>query len=487
MNDGMKPPLNRRDGRLDTSVAPLADAHPGLSGVLPLNDGHDAFAVRAVLADAAERSLDVQYYIWHDDLSGTLLFDALRRAADRGVRVRLLLDDNNTSGMDDLLSALNAHPNIEVRLFNAFRFRRWRPLSFLFDFARLNRRMHNKSFTVDESATIIGGRNIGDEYFGASRDVAFEDLDVLAIGPVVADVAADFERYWNSASATPAENLLAPAAERALDALAAHAADLAGSGRATEYLQAVADSSLLRDLLAGRLYWIWAPTRMVSDDPAKGLAREKPQDLVWRRLAETLGTLKRELYLVSPYFVPTASGVAFFAGHARRGIRVQVLTNSLEATDVMAVHAGYAKRRRALLRAGVRLFELRRTAPGRKRLLRLRGWRGGSSASSLHAKTFSLDRARVFIGSFNFDQRSARLNTEIGFLIDSPELAGMGADVFATQISLGAYEVKLCDGSLQWLERNGDRQTTYSVEPGTTIWQRALVRLLSWLPIDWLL
>ena len=191
---------NTAESRLGRSIAPLAEAHPGLTGVVPLLSGRDAFAARVRLADVAERSLDVQYYIWHADLSGTLLLDALRRAADRGVRVRLLLDDNNTGDLDETLAALDAQPNIEVRLFNPFAVRQWRPLGYLFDFARLNRRMHNKSFTADNQATVIGGRNVGDEYFAAGQDVLFVDLDVLAVGPIVDEVSRDFDRYWASGS-----------------------------------------------------------------------------------------------------------------------------------------------------------------------------------------------------------------------------------------------------------------------------------------------
>lgn len=480
--------LDRAGCRLDESVAPQVAARPGLSGVLPLNDGQEAFAARVLLADAAERTLDVQYYIWHADLSGTLLFEALRRAADRGVRVRLLLDDNNTQGLDGVLATLDSHPRIEVRLFNAFhdRHRRW--VGFLTDFARLNRRMHNKSFTADDRVTIVGGRNVGDEYFGASRDTLFIDLDVLAVGPVVDAVARDFERYWNSASAEPASCVLTPSAAGALDAFAAAAAQTASRAQAAAFVDALARLPLVSDLLMRRLPYIWAPTRMISDDPAKGLAREKRRDLVLRRLQEVLGTLQRELYLVSPYFVPTKRGTRFFSSHARAGVRVMVLTNSLEATDVIAVHAGYAKRRQALLRAGVRLFELRRTTPQRKRLLRMRGSSGGgSSGTSLHSKTFSLDRERVFVGSFNFDQRSAHLNTEIGFIIESAQLACAGAEAFVTQIPACAYEVRLCGRKLQWIERNEGAQITHDCEPGTTLWQRAAVKLLSWLPIDWML
>ena len=482
-----EPACRASDCRLAESVVPQTRACPGCSGILPLHAGLDAFAARALLADAAEVSIDAQYYIWRNDLSGTMLFDALCRAADRGVRVRLLLDDNNTMGLDGTLAALASHPHVEVRLFNAFRQRRWRLLGFLTDFARLNRRMHNKSFTVDGQVTVVGGRNVGDEYLDASHEVSFVDLDVLAIGPVVADVAADFERYWNSAVVVAAESVLPPASGHALAAFVARAGDLARSAKADAYLAALARLPIVQDLLTRRLAFVWAPARVVSDDPAKGLARERTRDLVWRRLAEVLGEVRGELYLVSPYFVPTARGTGFFRDRARAGISVMVLTNSLEATDVIAVHAGYAKRRRALLRSGVRLFELRRTAPGRKRLLRMRGSFGGSSGSSLHSKTFTVDRTRVFVGSYNFDQRSARLNTEIGLIIESPELASAGAAEFAAQIPGVAYEVRLRGSKMEWIEQNDGGVRIHAREPGTTLWQRALVLLLSWLPIDWLL
>ena len=479
---------NDGDCRIERSVAPQVSARPGLSGVSLLNDGRDAFAARVLLADAAERMLDAQYYIWHRDLSGTLLFDALRRAADRGVRVRLLLDDNNTCDLDGVLAALDSHPRIEIRLFNAFRNRRWRWLGFVTDFSRLNRRMHNKSFTVDERVTIVGGRNIGDEYFGAHGETLFIDLDVLAVGAVVADVARDFERYWTSASVIALADVVPPGTPDALAACAADAADVERRAEARIYLGAIQKLPIVNDLLMKRLPYTWASTRMISDDPAKGLAHEKQRDLVLNRLREVLGTLQRELYLISPYFVPTRRGTRFFASHARAGLRVMILTNSLEATDVVAVHAGYMKRRKALLRAGVRLFELRRTTPQRKRLLRMRGSSGtGSSGSSLHSKTFSLDRARLFVGSFNFDQRSARLNTEMGFIIESPELAGASADAFDAQIADSAFEVRLQGSRLLWVERNEGAEIIHYTEPGTTRWQRAAVRVLSWLPIEWLL
>ena len=461
------------------AVAPLLAAHPGLSGVYLLADGRDAFAARAVLANSAKRSLDVQYYIWRNDITGALLFDVLRAAAGRGVRVRLLLDDNNTSGLDATLAQLDAHPNIEVRLFNPFAMRRARLLGYVTDFARLNRRMHNKSFTIDGQATIVGGRNIGDEYFGAAGEVLFSDLDVLAIGPVVQAVSEDFDRYWNSASAYPL-NLIVTTPGPGL------AAGIEQAPAARDYQLAIRESNFVAELVARHLPLEWAVTRLVSDDPAKALDRAAPESRVGPQLKQSIGEPVRELDLVSPYFVPGETGTAAFSALANRGVSVRVLTNSLEATDVAAVHAGYAKWRKPLLAAGVKLFELRRAwsqdvGSGRAGPL-------GSSASSLHAKTFAVDGARVFVGSFNFDPRSARLNTEMGLIIDSPAMARQLATTLDVSVADRAYEVRLApDGALYWIERKQGAAIRYDTEPGAGFWRRMGVMVLSWLPIDWLL
>ena len=471
---------------LEDSLAAQTRAHASESGLVALHDGRESLAARVLLADAATRTLDVQYYIWRNDLSGNILFEALRRAADRGVRVRLLLDDNNTGGLDSVLAALDSHPRIEIRLFNPFRQRRWRWFGYFTDFSRLNRRMHNKSFTADAQATIVGGRNIGDEYFDAGKQALFVDLDVLGIGPVADAVERDFERYWNSASVTPAARVLPAAAADALANFAVDANARVQGPKAVAYLDSIRRSALVRNLMAGRQAMTWAPTRLLSDDPKKGLAHEHDTDLMVTRLARTLGGVERELFVISPYFVPTSRGTGFFCSRAREGLHVALLTNALEATDVLAVHAGYAKRRHRLLRAGVKLYELRRSSPARRRWWRAQGFHG-SSASSLHAKTFSVDRLRLFIGSFNFDQRSVRLNTEMGFVIDSAAMAGASADVFTHDVAENAYEVRLRGHRLEWVERNEGIEIVHRREPGSTFWQRAFVTVLGWLPIDWLL
>ena len=475
------------DTRLGRAVLPAVQAHPGKCGVVLLPDGPDAFAARALLAEAAEHTLDVQYYIWHRDTTGTLLFEALRRAADRGVRVRLLLDDNNAGGLDAVLAALDTHPNIEVKLFNPFRHRRGRILDYLGDFARVNRRMHNKSFTADGQVTIVGGRNVGDEYFGAGRDFLFVDLDVLAIGPVAQEVSADFERYWQSEPACPARLLLPQVSPGSLADVAGAAARVEVGAEAVAYRQALSGSPFVRDLLSGRLAFEWASTTVLSDDPTKALGHARDDELLWTKLKARLGNPTRQMELISPYFVPGAEGVEHFVALARSGVKISVLTNALEATDVVAVHAGYAKRRRPLLEAGVSIFEMKRAASP-ARAPRRRAGVSGSSRSSLHAKTFSIDRARVFVGSFNFDPRSAQLNTELGFLIDSPALADRVADVFTGRVLDEGYRVRLDGaGRLQWAEQTEGGQAIHQREPGAGLWLRLGVSVMAALPVEWLL
>ncbi|MCC2958408.1 phospholipase D family protein [Massilia sp. IC2-477] len=490
------PPLGQRSGSvaledtaatpLGQALAPLAAAHPGRSGVYPLVDGRDAFAARVLLTHSAQRSLDVQYYIWRNDLTGTLMLDALRSAAARGVRVRLLLDDNNTGGLDPVLAALDRHPNIEVRLFNPFGMRRWRMLGYLTDFSRLNRRMHNKSFTVDNQATIVGGRNIGNEYFGAAGDMLFLDLDVMAVGPVVREVSQDFDKYWNSASAYPITALVdADGAERP-EALAERAAAFRVQDEAQRYLEAIATSPFVTQLVRQELPLEWSVTRLVSDPPAKVLGGTGPGERMADGLRKLLGEPRKAVDLVSPYFVPSKAAAGTLRDFARNGVQVRVLTNSLEATDVAAVHAGYAKWRRELLESGVSLYELRRSwAPAQPDTGK---GRFGSSASSLHAKTFGVDGHTVFIGSFNMDRRSVDLNTEMGFVIDSPQMAGRLNQTLDDSMPERAYEVRIDEqGRLYWIERSEGKVRRHDQEPGTTMWQRAGVQILSFLPIDWLL
>jgi cardiolipin synthase C len=473
---------------LTNVVSELQARHPGLSGVYALRSGYASFAARAGLMESAARSLDVQMYIWRDDTTGLLLFGALRQAADRGVRVRLLLDDNNTSGLDALLAVLDSHPGIEVRLFNPFVQRKaGRLLGFATDFGRLNRRMHNKTVTADGVATILGGRNHGDEYFSAGEGAGFVDLDVLAVGPVVRDVARSFDDYWASRSAYPVDRLLPRVDANRGAAEFSRLDENLRSDAATQYIAELRRLTLVRDLLAGTLNLDWVRTRLIVDPPAKALGQAPETQLIASRLERALGgQTERNLDLVSAYLVPGRRGMRVLTDVARRGAKLRILTNALESTDVAAVHSGYAKYRRALLRNGAQLYEFKRTrGPARARVFT----RSGSSDASLHSKTLAIDGERIFIGSFNFDLRSADLNTELGLLMDSPRLAGSLADSFEMEVPLSAYRVEFGpNGRLRWVElREGAAPIYHTREPGASLGRRIAVRLLSWLPIDGLL
>lgn len=473
--------------RLTRAVSPLVENHPEHSGIHPLEDGLDAFAARYLLMSMAEHTLDIQYYIWQNDMSGRLLFSAVLEAADRGVQVRLLLDDNNTMGLDETLSQLSKHKNIQIRLFNPFSFRTLRALGYLTDFARLNRRMHNKSFTVDGEATIVGGRNVGDEYFGAGEAPLFSDLDVLAIGPVVGEVEKDFERYWMSRAVEPFNKVvdideeLAQAAVRLPEAWRS-------DPQVERYLERIHASSFVTQLEAGDLPLVWAQTRLLSDDPRKGLGKAKAGSLLPQRMLEVIGKPQSQFDIISAYFVPTRAGVAQLLSLVRNGVKIAILTNSLAANDVSIVHAGYAKWRKKLLRHGITLYELKphsdtREAPHDRGLT-------GNSGSSLHAKTFSVDNEKVFIGSFNFDPRSAMLNTEMGFVIESETLASSIHQRFIKQIQERAWTLRLDKwGRVNWVEYpgEGEREQVHKHEPRTRFMQRLLVRLVWRLPIEWLL
>lgn len=483
-------PAQTASTRLGQGLAGSVAAHPGQSGILALADAREAFAARILLAQAAERTLDVQYYIWHRDITGTLLLRALHEAAERGVRVRLLLDDNGVSGLDDVLAALDAHPLIEVRLFNPFSIRSPKAVGYLTHFSRANRRMHNKSFTADNQATIVGGRNVGDEYFAAADGVLFADLDVLAVGAVVPEVSTDFDRYWASDSSHPVDRLLAPKTLADLDELARAAALALRDPRAAQYLAALRGSQAIAQMVAGRIALQWSPVAMVSDDPRKALGLATDEELLIFRLGEILGKPSRRVELVSPYFVPMAAGVEAFAELAAAGVKVRILTNALEATDVSAVHAGYAKRRKALLRAGIELYELRRQNAAHPADQKPQEHAGpfGSSGSSLHAKTFAVDGTRFFVGSFNFDPRSARLNTELGFVIENETLAAQIQEAFDYRVPASSYQVRLDEHErLYWIEWQDGHQIRHDREPGTGPLKRMGIGVLSLLPIEWLL
>ncbi|WP_226626980.1 phospholipase D family protein [Alloyangia pacifica] len=450
----------------------------GASGVHIVGNGIDALALRLGLAEQAVTSIDAQYYLLHNDESGRLFVDALLRAADRGVRVRLLLDDMDTRGYDEATHALETHPNIEVRLFNPFSRSRSKALSALFEFRRINRRMHNKSMTFDGRVTIVGGRNIGDEYFSAREESNYDDLDLLAAGPVVDDVARTFDSYWNSRYAIPASQVIAPKED---------GADLATvRARLAEHRQRIAQAPYGGALLDHIATLKRQPPRftaaqatLLSDPPEKAAGDLPASETFAAAMLPYVNALESEFLVVSAYFVPRDSGTALLSSLEERGVEVTVLTNSLDATDVPAVYAHYAHSRRDLLEAGVDLWELRaeKERPDRT----LSGL--GLSRSALHAKAFVLDRKLLFIGSFNWDPRSVRINSEMGILVESPELAAQAAATLKRLLPEAAFHLQLDeDGRMQWLEHDaGNRWRLYRAEPilskmrATTAWLTGLL------------
>ena len=478
------------DTRLGQSRRDEIDRHPGESGFVVLGNGLDAFVARALLASRAERSIDAQYYLLHDDLTGRLFIDQLIKAADRGVRVRLLVDDMDLGGRTLGAAVLDSHPNVEVRLFNPFSRDSGRVIQLVTRFGSVTRRMHNKSFTVDNQAAILGGRNIGDEYFEADPEVAFTDVDVLVIGPVVEEVSASFDNYWNSELAYPATALLgrAPTAEEirerfeALDAFVAEQTDSA-------YLEALRDSDLANQLRANEVQFEWGDAHVVQDEPEKILAERSAKSYhLAPQLSPYFRGVKDELYIFSPYFVPGKRGTAFLSDLSRRGVQVRVVTNSLASTDVPVVHSGYAKYRKDLLRAGVELSEMK-SQPGKARK---RGWSGsgGSTKASLHSKAFIFDRTHIFIGSLNLDPRSIHENTEIGVVLTSPELLGRMGPELDEAVDRVAFRLEL-ETDVQGRERivwyeasKGKAQQTYYVDPNTGFWQRFSVGFMGLLPVE---
>lgn len=481
--------------------------NPGdASGFRLMTLSTNALLSRVSLADQAKRTIDLQYYIFNNDATGRLIALHLLQAADRGVHVRILLDDLNLADEVHLFQALASHPGIEVKLFNPFSSPRpgafSRAAQMLFQFGRLNRRMHDKSFIVDNDVAVIGGRNIGDPYFDASSDKNFRDLDVLAIGPVVPAATQSFEAYWNSASAHPLGGhspASAPAgpdpdATDAAIGLVAVRAGLEKDARTfdqTAYKQEAADD-LPDGLSADRPgNWFWGHATLVADDPQKVEEGPERTDLrISPELQAMIANAQSEVLLISPYFVPSKLEEQRFVALAQRGVAFKVLTNSLASTDEVPVHAGYAAHRRALLEGGVQLFELKPASGAAMAATDV----GRSSGASLHAKAFVVDERYVFIGSLNMDQRSKLLNTEMGVVVDSPQLAKAVADFFATATApANAYHVVLGarDGSnasaIHWEASRDGKDVEYHSEPDTTFHRHVEALLMRALPVDGLL
>ncbi len=481
-------PSHAMEASADTALArrinPMVAQYPGSSGFLALDEGILAFAARIYLVENAEHSIDVQYYIWHNDLTGNALHASLMQAADRGVRVRILLDDLDTQGKDPLLRTIDSHPNIEVRLYNPFANRETRGLDFIGDTSRVNHRMHNKTLTADNTASIFGGRNIGDEYFDAAEEVGFSDLDALSIGPVVGEISTMFDLYWNSQWVYP---LAAFASEQPVtpNDLAELRVQLNASleqAKASNYGKAIQRLEAEREAPLDQYDFEWGRWVLVYDQPGKVDAKQISRKThLAPKLLEAMEQAENELLIVSPYFVPGKKFTQRLVDWVDEGVRVRILTNSLAANDVSLVHAGYMRYREDLVAGGVELYEFKSDKSAERREDELTGKWLGSEKASLHGKYFAFDETYVFIGSFNLDGRSASLNTECGVYFESPYYATEIARAFDRKALVKGYRVLLDDsGDMQWLtlDENG-REVTVDKEPDTGFWKRFSTGLLS--------
>jgi cardiolipin synthase C len=485
--------------RFGRQFADAAREHGGNSGFHMLAVGVDGFLARVQMINAAERTLDLQYFIFRADETGQLLTEAALRAADRGVRVRVLIDDGETISGDEQLVALDAHPQIEVRTFNPFAYRghakALRALEFTLSNSRLDYRMHNKLMVVDNSIALIGGRNIGDRYFQVDPQWQVADDDVFAAGPIVKALSVTFDEYWNSAVAIPVRALSKgktsdAALARYREFLSEHRQQVKLGG--TDYASRVASGEPLAGMLSGRLPLVWAHAQVVCDSPEKKRVEKGGMigRLMHRPVAKTVAAVQSELLMITPYFIPGDEGMQLFGDLRKRNVRVRVLTNSLESANVLAAHSGYMHYRLPLLEEGVELYEVR-SLPGNAR-------GSGETAQmtrygnySIHAKLFVFDRQRLFIGSMNFDQRSMHLNTEIGLIIDSPELAQQIAARFQSMASPpNSYALTLLPRGegrpprLVWRTEEDGKAVEYETEPARSDLQRFKVHLLSLLPLD---
>lgn len=446
-------------------------------------DSEEAFVLRAASARLAEKTLDLQYYIWDDDTTGKLLVYRVLEAARRGVRVRLLLDHANQLGRDVKWAALNAHPQVEIRLFNPFRGRYKHFLQWLYHAPRLNHRMHNKAWIVDGERAIVGGRNISDHYFGVHVEANFRDLDLYACGTIVADTQAAFDSYWHSDVTVPLKSLRprsATTAERLWRQLVKWREGL--DHFPYHYQQDL--SHFRQALAAAEQRQIAAPAALLFDPPDK--AKGIPQRRMGDQLAGLLARRSlREILFEASYFIPGDAFVRALGQLHRSGCRVALLTNSLATNDVIAAHAAYARYRPELLRAGVEVHELQ---PNARAMLRQTHLFHGRSKASLHTKAMVLDRRELFVGSFNLDPRSMNLNTEMGYYLNSEALAEEAATFVEEGMApQSSYRVMLDEGKLIW--GGGDRHQPFRHrhEPRVSLPRRIAARLCELLPIENLL
>jgi putative cardiolipin synthase len=480
--------LPASDSAFGRSIQAQAAPHQGQSGFRLLSDSTEAFSARAELIRNAQSSLDLQYYIVHDGISTRILVSELLDAADRGVRVRILLDDTTSDDLDRIIATLTTHPLIQIRVFNPLHLGRstvvTRTMGRLFNLSQQHRRMHNKLWVVDNSVAIVGGRNLGDEYFDAEPNKNFTDIDMLSVGLVAEQLGHSFDEYWNSALSKPIEQFLSTKpTPKDLKNLRTR---LDGSLEETRKQNHALYQQLMTYTTHPRLnVWrrelIWAWNKALWDAPSKVLSKGEPAPhlLLTTQLAPELNGVTKELIMVSAYMVPGQPGLLYLTSRADAGVSISLLTNSLDATDVPAAHGAYAPYRKTLLEHGVQLFELRRQSGdnGDSGPRLFHSGSSNSSDSSLHSKAMIFDQQKAFIGSFNFDSRSLLWNTEVGVLVDNPQLAGrvreLALEGMAPTLS---YHVLLEKNQLVWVTEDDGKLHTLTKEPGS--WWR---RFNSWL------
>jgi putative cardiolipin synthase len=461
-----------------------AAAHPGESGFSLIRKGRPAFTDRIAMTALAEKSLDLQYYIWEADTTGRILSLRLVDAADRGVRVRVLIDDNNIAGRDSPIAALDAHPNIEVRIFNPFSHRGSRLFGYLTDFNRLNHRMHNKVIIADNALAIVGGRNIGNHYFGVHTDANFRDLDIAAAGPIVRDLSLVFDHFWNGQWSYPISTLAHRTHSTAdlRNTLASVQALIQEDEYPYPLNQDVAQ--LTGQMGEVRDSFVWGRGQVIWDDPG-AMQNGEGASIIHEKLYEKFKTLEKELLIESAYFVAMDRGVQAAHKLQERGVKVRILTNSLASNDVVAAHAGYAKYRKALIEAGVEIFELRPDSIS-PTVMEHQSIADGQPKAALHTKAIVFDRESIFVGSFNLDPRSANINTEMGLYVENAELARQLAVYMDEGVQpSNAYQVLLDEnGKIIWRTQMDGAPVTYTREPESTFWQRFMTGFIKMLPVE---
>ncbi len=472
-----KQPSYQLGYQADSRLSAYLNHHPqdreNLTAFFPLDKGHDALLARLALIEAADKTLDLQYYIFRNDETGQLLTWRLFEAAQRGVRVRILLDDMQKRN-DEGLARLSAHPNIQIRLFNPHQYRTARTLAMASDFSRLNRRMHNKSLTADSVVAIVGGRNIGNEYFSVNSPVEFGDFDLMLYGNSVEQTAEQFDLYWNSLHAVPIEWLTDNPIPVTEEELQAWLKETQLEQKFTQGRYDFTQLQLYQQFTDKSLVWYWGKGQVWYDLPDKVDTQE--QQLA-DNLTSLLRTVKDSLVLISPYFVPTERGTQALVEAAHRGVEITIVTNSLASNDVFAVHGWYAKYRQDLVEAGIQLWETKASARIDSK------WSfTGSSRSSLHAKVLLIDHRLLFAGSMNWDPRSALLNTEMAAVIEHPDYVQASEAKLPMGLKTNAYQVRMKNGEVAWFDHQS--QVWFDSEPEATVWRKIGAWFAGILPIE---